>query len=145
VPSMRFRFANPCDAEILAPLNAELIRDEGHRNPMTVAELAARMENWLNGDYRAVLFGDSDDVVGYALFWQEAEFIHLRQLFVRSEYRRRGVGREAIMWLRQNAWPPDARVRVEVLVRHAIGQPFWRGVGFREYCITQEQGPQHAI
>ncbi len=141
---MRFRFANHDDAELLAPLNAQLIRDEGHRNSKTVPELASRMENWLNGDYRAVLFNDLDDVVGYALFRQEPEFIYLRQLFVRSEYRRRGVGREALVWLRRNAWAPDARVRVDVLVGNVIGQSFWREVGFREYCVTLEQGPQSA-
>jgi GNAT superfamily N-acetyltransferase len=141
---MRFRFANPDDAEFLAPLNAQLIRDEGHGNSMTVAELAERMKNWLSGDYRAVVFEDSDDVVGYALFRREPEFIYLRQLFVRSEYRRRGIGRDAIIWLRRNAWAPDARVRVDVLVGNVIGQSFWREVGFREYCITLEQAPQNA-
>jgi len=28
-----------------------LIRDEGHRNAMTVAQLQERMANWLKGEY----------------------------------------------------------------------------------------------
>ena len=37
---MQYRFASPEDAALLAPLNQNLIRDEGHRNPMTLAQLA---------------------------------------------------------------------------------------------------------
>lgn len=46
---MYFRFAKPEDAELLAPLNAQLIRDEGHNNPMTVVQLVERMSGWLRG------------------------------------------------------------------------------------------------
>ena len=38
-----FRQATAADVSALAPLNAQLIREEGHRNSMSVAELAERM------------------------------------------------------------------------------------------------------
>jgi GNAT superfamily N-acetyltransferase len=136
---MRFRFALPSDAELLAPLNAQLIRDEGHRNRMSIPQLAERMRGWLSGEYRAVVFDDDDGVVGYALFRHEPEHIYLRQFFVRPESRRHGIGRTALLWLRRNAWGPDARVRVDVLVGNELGQVFWRAVGFNEYCVTLEQ------
>jgi GNAT superfamily N-acetyltransferase len=135
---MRFRYANPGDAALLAPLNAQLIRDEGHRNPMTVPQLAERMKQWLHTDYQAVLFENCDGLIGYALFRHEPEFVYLRQLLVRPEFRRRGIGREAIAWLWHNAWDSNARVRLDVLVGNALGQAFWRAVGFRDYCITME-------
>ena len=141
---MRFRFALPSDAELLAPLNAQLIRDEGHRNRMSVPQLAERMRGWLSGEYRAVVFDDDDGVVGYALFRQEPEHIYLRQFFVRPESRRRGIGRTALLWLRHNAWGSDVRVRVDVLVGNELGQVFWRAVGFNEYCVTLEQEPTSA-
>jgi predicted acetyltransferase len=142
---MRFCFATGDDAELLAQLNAQLIRDEGHRNSMTVLELAQRMKQWLSNDYRAVLFEDADTVIGYALFRHEPEFVYLRQLFVQAEYRRRGVGRAAIEWLRHNAWGSETRVRIDVLIDNVSGQTFWRAIGFRGYCITMEHQPRNAI
>lgn len=44
---MDYRFATSGDAALLAELNYQLIRDEGHRIPMTVSELADRMRTWL--------------------------------------------------------------------------------------------------
>jgi hypothetical protein len=44
---MRYRFVSPGDAALLAPLNAQLIRDEGHKNPMSVSQLADRMALWM--------------------------------------------------------------------------------------------------
>jgi hypothetical protein len=45
---MDFRIATATDIPQLAFLNAALIRDEGHRNRLTVAELEARMRKFLN-------------------------------------------------------------------------------------------------
>jgi len=39
--NLSFRVANPSDAELLGRLNFQLIRDEGHRNPMSESELVA--------------------------------------------------------------------------------------------------------
>jgi len=103
-----------------------------------------RLRGWLNGEYRAVVFEHDDGVVGYALFRHEPEHIYLRQFFVRPESRRRGIGRAALLWLRRNAWGPDARVRVDVLVGNELGLVFWRAVGFNEYCVTLEQEPASA-
>jgi GNAT superfamily N-acetyltransferase len=135
---MDFREATPADAAVLAELNRQLIRDEGHRNWMAVAELEGRMADWLAGEYRAVLFLDGERTIGYALFRFDPEFVYLRQFFVRPEDRRRGVGRAAIAWLREHAWREVPRVRLDVLVGNPIGSAFWRAVGFRDYCVTLE-------
>jgi GNAT superfamily N-acetyltransferase len=102
------------------------------------------MRSWLGGEYRAVVFEEDAGVVGYALFRHEPEHIYLRQFFVRPEFRRRGIGRNALLWLRRNAWGPEARVRVDVLIGNKLGQAFWRSVGFNEYCVTLEQEPTSA-
>jgi len=39
---MKYRLATPEDAALLAPLNQQLIRNEGHRNPMNLAQLTER-------------------------------------------------------------------------------------------------------
>jgi len=123
---------------LLAELNGQLIRDEGHRNPMTLAELEARMRGWLTGEYEAVLFLQQGQAAGYALFRREPEHVYLRQFFVRPEFRRQGIGRAALGWLREHAWADASRVRLDVLIGNAAGIAFWRAVGFRDYCLTME-------
>jgi GNAT superfamily N-acetyltransferase len=136
--TIRFRIAIPEDAAILAPLNVQLIHDEGHRNSMSVPQLAERMANWLRGDYQAVIFESTNELIGYALFRRGPEHVYLRQLFVRPEYRRRSIGRQAIQWLWKNAWVGASRLRIDVLIGNTAGAAFWRAVGFREYCLTME-------
>lgn len=133
-----FRRAGIDDAETLARMNHQLIRDEGHRNPMDVIQLTDRVRQWLNGGYSAVLFESQQTAIGYALFRQEPDYVYLRQSFVRPEYRRQGIGRNAIHWLWQSAWSDTNRLRIDVLVGNTIGREFWASVGFRDYCITME-------
>lgn len=139
---LTYRFAALSDAPLLAELNLQLIRDEGHRNPMNLAQLTERMADWLRGDYQAVLIeeaGDSkSDVIGYALFRRDPDCVYLRQLFVVPARRRQGVGRAALSWLWQQAWPDASRLRIDVLVGNAAARAFWRHVGFADYCVTME-------
>lgn len=137
---LSWREASAADLGLLAEWNHQLIRDEGHRNPMTVEQLAARMQQWLQGEYRAVLFM-SDEPVGYALFKQDAELIYLRQFFVRRDRRRAGLGRAAFLILREQVWPRDLRLTVDVLCQNQGGVAFWRSVGYRDYCLTLEIRP----
>ena len=133
-----YRLATPDDAPLIAPMNLQLIRDEGHGNPMGISELQERMRHWLNGEYQAVLFEDDGRPIGYALFKQEPEFVYLRQLFIVSERRRQGVARQALQWLWANIWASAPRLRIDVLVGNASGREFWRRMGFSDYCVTME-------
>jgi GNAT superfamily N-acetyltransferase len=135
--SMEYRQATLEDAPTLAAMNWQLIRDEGHRNPMTVAELTSRMGGWIAGEYEAVLWEEAGQPAGYALYRRDPEHVYLRQFFVVPECRRRGVGRAAIARLWEHHWG-HGRVRVEVLVGNATGLAFWRAVGFADYCLTLE-------
>ncbi len=136
---VRYRPATVDDATLLAPMNAQLIRDEGHRNTMTVQQLAERMSGWLVGEYQAFIFEVEATAIGYALYRIEPEYIYLRQLFVQPQLRRRGIARRALEWLRQNAWGSRPRVRIDVLVGNKTGIEFWRSVGFVDYCTTLER------
>ena len=60
---MNFRHATSDDCAELAELNRQLIRDEGHRNKMTIPELEQRMKNWLVSGYAAVIFEIDGEVV----------------------------------------------------------------------------------
>ena len=135
-----FKFANLDDVPVLAAMNLALIRDEKHRNTMSLPELDERMARWLDRPYRAVLFEHEGGAVGYALYRDEKDHVYLRQFYVKGKHRRKGIGRAALSWLRENAWEAEKTVRLDVLVHNDIGIQFWRAVGFRDYCLTMELG-----
>ena len=54
------------------------------------------------------------------------------------DYRRRGIGAQAVRVLTDEVWPEDKRVRVNVLIGNQAGLEFWRAVGFADYLITLE-------
>jgi GNAT superfamily N-acetyltransferase len=138
---LTFRAATLADCALLAELNRQLIRDEGHSNRMGVAELEVRMQNWLAGEYRAILYEDGGEVVAYALFHEAPEEIHLRHLFVVRQRRRQGLGRRAVEMLRSEVWPPAKRLTVSVLVANTRAVGFWRAIGFADYALTLEIMP----
>ncbi len=143
---LRVRVATVEDVPLLAEWNRQLIQDEGHRNPMTLPELAERMRGWLNGgEYTAVVFEDDSEPVAYALYRDEPDSIYLRQLFVARERRRRGVGRQAIRLLVGQHLPPSRRLTVSVLVGNAAALEFWRAVGFADYSLTLELPPRSPV
>lgn len=138
---MNFRRATLNDSALLAELNHQLIRDEGHRNKMTVPELERRMRDWLDSEYVAILFESDGQVVAHALYREQPEEIYLRQLFVARNRRRQGIGRQAIEILRSQFWQKNKRLTVDVLVHNTTAMAFWRAVGYQDYCLTLEIMP----
>ncbi|HLX68706.1 MAG TPA: GNAT family N-acetyltransferase [Verrucomicrobiae bacterium] len=135
---MNFRRATLDDCPRLAELNHQLIRDEGHRNKMTVPELEQRMRGWLQSDYSAIIFEEGGELVAYALYREQPEELYLRQLFVVQKRRRQGIGRAAMEILRAQIWPKNKRLTVEVLVRNNAAVTFWRAVGYQDYSLMLE-------
>jgi predicted acetyltransferase len=140
---MNFRSATLNDCALLAELNHQLIRDEGHRNKMTVSELERRMKGWLASGYAAVIFENDGGIVAYALYREQPEEIYLRQLFVARARRRKGFGKNAVEILRSKIWPTNKRLTVEVLVKNEAAISFWRAVGYKDYCLTLEILPKN--
>ena len=135
---MNFQRATLNDCSLLAELNHQLIRDEGHRNKMMVPELEQRMKGWLASEYAAVLFENDGEVVAYALYREQPEEIYLRQLFVVRNRRRKGLGKEAVKILLSKIWPKNKRLTVEILVQNEASVAFWRAVGYKDYSLTLE-------
>jgi len=136
---MQYRPATGDDALPLAQMNQRLIRDEGHRNPMSQDELLARMHAWLAGEYQAVIFQDDAGPAGYALFRRDANYVYVRQFFVEPPRRRQRIGRAAIEHLAKHFWKDSPRFRLDVLANNSRAIAFWRTVGFVEYRITMER------
>jgi ribosomal protein S18 acetylase RimI-like enzyme len=139
--SMTFRDGTLDDCPRLAEWDHQLIRDEGHRNPMTVPELERRMRDWLAGDWRGVIFEDGSEAVAYALFREQPDEIYLRQLFVVRYRRGEGIGGRAVGLLRTEVWPRERRLTVDVLVANERAVAFWRKVGYADYALSLEIRP----
>jgi predicted acetyltransferase len=123
---------------MLGQMNQHLIEDERHRIPMTLPELETRMRSMLEGGYRATLFELSGQIVAYALWREEPEWVYLRHFFVARDFRRRGIGMQVLRPLDGQIWPAHTRVRVRVLSGNRPALDFWRAVGFADYLITRE-------
>ena len=123
---MTFRPATLDDCALLARLNHELIRDEGHRNPMTVPQLEQRMRGWISGEDRAIIYEDGGEIVAYALFREQPEEIYLRQLFVVRHRRSQRISRWAVDILRSQIRLKTKRLTVEVLVANTRAVSFSR-------------------
>jgi predicted acetyltransferase len=119
-------------------MNQQLIEDEDHRNRMSLHELEARMRLLLDGDYLATLFEWDGQIVAYGLWRDEPDWVYLRQFFVVRDFRRRGIGTQAIRVLIDEVWPAAKRIRVNVLIGNRPALEFWRAVGFVDYLITLE-------
>lgn len=129
----------------LAEMNRALIREEGSRNPMTLAELEERMRRWIAEGWRVVVIelDDEEEPVGYALcqerrdeYFPERPEIYVRHLFIAPQHRSRSVGTGAFGQLAEHFFPPGARVVLEVLETNPRGRQFWERLGFQSYCTT---------
>lgn len=132
VAELTVRLARPNECALLAQFNAQLIRDERHENAMGIAELGERMREWLADDYLACFFETKAGPIGYALFRDLPDCVHLRHFFVVPESRGVGLGRRAFHRLRAEFFPVDKRILVEVLAWNAAGLAFWKSLGFGE-------------
>jgi len=133
---MEYRLAGEADVPLLARLNQQLIQDEGHPNPMSVAELENRMRAWLVRPYSAVLFLDQGSVVGYALYRTDNAGVFLRQFFICRGERRKGHGRAAVELMLGRVWPAGSTVTLEALWANRVAIDFWHALGFNDYALT---------
>jgi ribosomal protein S18 acetylase RimI-like enzyme len=140
---VKYRRANLDDSLLLAELNHQLIRDEGHRNQMTVPELAERMRGWLATEYSGVIFEDDRGFAAYALYREEEHTIHLRHFFVARDRRRAGLGRRAMRLLCSEIWPGHKRLTVEVLCANTPAIAFYKAAGYAEYSLCLEMLPRN--
>jgi GNAT superfamily N-acetyltransferase len=136
---VRYRIATLADVPLLARMNQHLREDEQSRWVLTIEQLEGRMRGLLEDGYTAAIFEKDQISIAYALYRPVEGGIYLRQFFVSRDYRRQGIGREAIQTLLAEVWPPDARITLDVLVQNQPAADFWKVLGFSEYAITLER------
>jgi GNAT superfamily N-acetyltransferase len=141
------RTAESAQFELLARMNKELIEDEGHRNPMSVAQLQQRFERFVSSEgYSLDLVLWRDDIIGFATYRQEPDnaeacgyHIHLRQFYISRAVRGRGLGSLAFEALMRARFKRGERIFLNVLETNPRGREFWKKTGFKPYDTTMEQ------
>lgn len=140
---IQLRRASQNECPQLGLWNHALIRDEGHRNPMTAAALEQRLRAWIaTGEYVVQLIERESIAVGY-LCWRTdgPREVVVRQFYVVPSARRQSCGREAVLALRNDVWPKHSRITLECLLMNSQSLAFWRACGFTDYSVTLEQLP----
>lgn len=143
---LAIRQADPADFDLLARMNRELIEDEGHRNPMTVAQLKERFQRFVCAEgwqVDVVLHGS--DIAGFATHRYEPDnaepsgmHVHLRQFYIARDKRGGGIGRGAFELLTKTRFKRGERVFLDVLETNPGGKAFWSRTGFTPYGTTME-------
>ena len=122
-------------AQALAVLNKQLIEDEGHSNPMSVRELAARMGKWLQNGYFCYGIARNGRPVAYALYRDDGDYFYLRQLFTARDHRNQGLASKLLEHLKTTVFAKKT-VRLEVLSGNKRALKFYQKHGFEVYCHT---------
>ncbi len=134
-----YRSATLADVHVLAELNEQLLEDEQSRWRYTRQQLKARMADFLQGEYKAILFEYGGQILAYALYrYDNPDTIFLRHFLVRREHRRQGVGRECIRLLLSEVLP-HINVALDVLIPNERARAFWEAVGFKPYALKMER------
>jgi GNAT superfamily N-acetyltransferase len=148
--NLQLRRAEDADLSAIARMNKQLIEDEGHSNPMSVAELEERMRGWFTSDWHIdLLCTDEHIVVGYAVYqyrnnpyYPEQVGVYIRQYFIAREHRRQGYGQAGIKLLRTTRFQPGHTILLDVLTSNHRGMSFWQKVGFAPYSSTMMLAPR---
>ena len=126
------------DVKRLAELNQCLISDEQHPNPMNIAELTERMNEWLATDYICYTVGENGHIIAYCLYRDDGGYYYMRQLYVDRAHRRKGIATRLLDWLYENVWT-DKKVRLDVLAHNKDAIAFYRRYGFRIGVFRMEK------
>lgn len=134
------------DFPLLARMNRELADDEGHRNPMTVAQLEDRFRRFVDEEGWSVdLFMLDDEVIGYATHRYVpdpaepgGQHVHLRQFYIVRHRRRGGTGHVVFDALVRARFRPGERIYLEVIENNPGGKVFWQRTGFTPYGTIME-------
>lgn len=123
--------AIPQDALRLAELNQKMIQDSGHNNGLGHEGLYHRMRDWLiSGEYQAHFISYDGQMIGYCLTRRESGQAHLRQFYIEPEYRRNGLGTQAVQLLLNGHLSGMEMIHLDVHPGNAAGIDFWRANGF---------------
>ena len=97
------------------------------------------MKGFLLTEYKAVQILLGNEIAGYCLYRidnqkDDGNFdIFIRQYYIKSVFRRKGLGKRAFNMLLDSTFKNAAYVKLDVLESNPGGKAFWAKVGFEPY------------
>lgn len=79
--------------------------------PGLATEIAEHLAACLKGSYEAVIFDNTVELVGFALYRRFPDHIHLTRFVVGPAFRATGAGIDAFEWLWAHEWAGSPLVR----------------------------------
>lgn len=149
------RSAKTEDIEVIQDLTVELSEKEKEEFDPTIdpewnttGEAEDYLEGKLGEDGFAVIAEDDENIIGYAIgsvrgaedYRGDIEIAELESMYVKSEYRSRGIGTEFMEEFEQWANESNAdRLRVEVTSQNEDGIRFYENRGLEDYARIMEK------
>jgi len=117
------------DIPKLVEMNEQLVIDEQFDVILTKMELAERMKDFIQGNnYDCYVLFHGDQCCGYCLVDVTRKPLYLRHLFIKSSFRRIGLGSETINQLLKKYDVDDLDIEVMAWNKKAIA--FYEKMGF---------------
>jgi len=81
-------------------------------------------------------FPEEAEIVGYACFWTLFEELHLMNLAVHPDHRRRGIGEDLARWVLNTGQEKGARIALlEVRVSNDPARRLYEKIGFKKIAV----------
>lgn len=121
---MHCRYADPTEIPRLAEARARRLGENIDEKSL---------DDWLSGERRVVIVENEDgDEAGLVIYRATDDAIELLELSVDGDLA------AAFIALREEMWPADARVRVEISADDDEALCLWRKLGFRDVKVILE-------
>jgi len=135
----------------ITPLNLDLKRDAFHTSPPAVYVLVAELELSSPGPVSSELYerspleseSENKRIIGYALYYKtysawKGKALHMEDLFVRPEYRSKGVGEKILKYLGQVALDGDyAKISFECIDWNELAMKFYNKHGAVDSTVLE--------
>lgn len=135
---MKIIVATLKNLDVLTRMNVSLRADEQIDNVMTDAQVRERMRGFLDGNYKAYLFVQDDNIVGYSLVDHSKNPLYMRQFFIERAWRRKGLGTAMFHLLMKQL--KTTCIDLEVFSWYAPAIQFYEKLGFRTRCFQMRLG-----
>lgn len=115
---------------LLTEMNIALRLAEKIDNSMTDSAVEARMKAFILGDeYQIYTIWHNHQIVGYAAIKADEDPLYLRQLYIKTEFRRLGIGGQALSEIRKIF--PEQQIDVEVMAWNPEASRFYEKHEFK--------------
>lgn len=138
---MKYRQFRPSDAEVVSELIQSLYREDPSDKPMLPQKIRGTFDSLTRHPDRGAImvFEHEGEIAGYAIlinFWSNefgGNITFIDELYVRKEFRGRGVGTNFIRHLAETRAGDSVALQLEVTPGNAKARKLYESLGFKPH------------